>query len=315
MNFFRLTTMAVAASVLSFGAAFDHSAWDRVLKSSVNDIGEVDYAKIKAGRKDLDEYVRLLGESSPVNKPELFPSRSDELAYWMNAYNAFVMRGVVDKYPTRSVRDLGALYGFFRRKDYVAGGEKMSLQHLENEIIRKNYNEPRIHFGIVCASVSCPLLSKNAFTAANLEEQLERLARNFINQRRNVAIDKAGNEIVLSAIFDWYKKDFETAGAGDGNQALLAYVRRYANEENRRALAELRQLKVKFRDYDWSINAPGARSRSKDPLERELVKSEGAVFRNSTYKTEARNGLTGTGGAPILQSRVISRRGKWLKDP
>lgn len=96
-------------------AAFDHSAWDRVLKAYVNQIGEVDYAAIKAHRKDLDDYVGRLGEASPANRVDLFPARADELAYWINAYNAFVTRGVVDRYPTRSVRDLGLLYSFFLR--------------------------------------------------------------------------------------------------------------------------------------------------------------------------------------------------------
>ena len=122
-----LFALALLVPALRGTGSFDHSAWDRVLKAHVSAIGEVDYAAIKANRKDLDEYIRLLGEFSPVNRPELFPSRAHELAYWMNAYNAFVTRGVVDSYPTRSVRDLGALYGFFRRKDYTAGGVKISL--------------------------------------------------------------------------------------------------------------------------------------------------------------------------------------------
>ncbi len=132
---------------------FDHSPWDRVLTTYVNDIGEVNYSALKTHRKDIDEYIQKLGESGPVNRPDLFPTRAHELSYWMNAYNAFVMRGVVDNYPTRSVRDLGALYGFFRRNDYTAGGVKLSLRHLENEILRKKHHEPRTHFAIVCASI------------------------------------------------------------------------------------------------------------------------------------------------------------------
>ena len=117
-----LILLALAAPAAAGG--FDHSTWERVLKARVNAIGEVDYAALKANR-NLDEYIRLLGESSPANRPELFPSRAHQLAYWLNAYNAFVMKGVVDNYPTRSVRDLGALYGFFRRKDYTAGGVRI----------------------------------------------------------------------------------------------------------------------------------------------------------------------------------------------
>ena len=251
-----LLGLLFCAATPARGAAFDHAAWDRILKTYVNEIGEVDYRALKANRGELDAYVKSLGETSPANRPDLFPSRAHALAYWINAYNAFVVRGVVDGYPTKSVRDLGLVYGFFWRDDYVAGGAKMSLLHLENEIIRKTYREPRIHFGIVCASVSCPLLSRDAFTADNLEVQLERLTRTFIGERRNVAIDRSANTVTLSKIFDWYTKDFGT---------LLDYIRRYANDDNRAALDALRGPKVSFFDYDWSVNEPGSRARSHGP--------------------------------------------------
>lgn len=263
--------MLVLAALLlavprAFGAGFDHSLWERVLQAYVNPVGEVDYAALQARRQDLDAYVRLLGEASPANRPRMFPARADEMAYWINAYNAFVMRGVADHYPTRSVRDLGALYGFFRRKDYTAGGERMSLQYLENEILRKKYAEPRIHFAIVCASVSCPMLARDAFTAENLEALLDRQARAFVGQRRNVYVDAAANEITLSEIFKWYKDDFEKTG-----QSVLRYIRRYASAEEGRALDGLRQPKIKYFEYDWSINAPGSRARAKSAFERELA--------------------------------------------
>jgi hypothetical protein len=256
----------LAASPVARGAGFDHSLWERVLQVYVNRIGEVDYAALRADRQDLDAYVRLLGESSPANRPQMFPTRADELAYWINAYNAFVVRGVVDHYPTRSVRDIGALYGFFRHKGYTAGGERMSLQYLENDILRKKYAEPRIHFAIVCASVSCPMLARDAYTAGNLEALLERQARAFVGQRRNVYIDAAVNEITLSEILRWYKDDFERTG-----QSVLRYIRRYASEEEGRAMDRLRQPKIKYFDYDWSINEPGSRTRAKSPFERELA--------------------------------------------
>lgn len=258
---------ALAAVAAARGASFDHSLWDRVLKGYVSPIGEVDYAALQANRQDLDAYVRLLGEASPANRPQMFPSRADELVYWINAYNAFVMRGVVDHYPTRSVRDLGALFGFFRRKDYTAGGERMSLQHLENDILRKKYGEPRIHFAIVCASVSCPLLARNAYTTGNLEALLDRQARAFVSQKRNVYIDAAANEITLSEIFKWYQQDFEKSA-----QSVLRYIRRYADEDEARAMDRLRAPKIRYFDYDWSLNDPGSRARAKSALERELAR-------------------------------------------
>jgi hypothetical protein len=264
----QLITLPVWAA----GTTFDHSAWDRVLKAYVSQIGEVDYAALKGHRQDLDAYVAALGASSPVNQPDLFPSRSDELAYWINAYNAFVMEGVVNKYPTRSVRDLGALYGFFRRKDYVAGGEKISLQTIETDILRKKYADPRIHFAIVCASISCPKLSREAFTAANLEAQLDHLVREYFTEERNLSIDTKTETVTLSAILGWYKQDFAAqVNQPPGPAALLAYVQRYVAGPRKSALESLTQPKVKFREYDWSINDPGSRARAKSPVERELA--------------------------------------------
>jgi len=255
-------------------AGFDHGLWDRVLKAYVNETGEVDYAALKANRDNLDEYARLLGDSSPANRPELFSTRAHELAYWINAYNAFVTRGVADKYPTRSVRDLGVLYGFFRRKDYVAGGVRISLLQLEDEILRKKYRDPRIHFAIVWASISCPFLTREAYTGEKLEEQLERQARIYINQHRNLTLDPAANEITLGALYGLrdYKEDFEAPPRpGAPRRLLLDYIRQYANAENRRALDALRNPRIKFHDYDWSINDIGSRARAKSPLERELT--------------------------------------------
>ncbi len=240
-----------------------------MLKTYVNEIGEVDYAALKAHRADLDEYIRLLAESSPENRSPLFPTRAHELAYWINAYNAFVIRGVVDHYPTRSVLDLGMLKRFFWRNDYNAGGVTMSLYHLENGIIRKKYREPRIHFAIVCASLSCPMLSRDAFTAENLEPNLDREARRFVNQRRNVLIDPAGNQVTLSAIFKWYKEDFESTA-----QSVLGYIGQYATEGNRKALDALKQPKIQYFDYDWSINDRGSRARAKSQYEREPAQEQ-----------------------------------------
>jgi Protein of unknown function, DUF547 len=272
-NFYLLLGLTLVAPLPLSGASFDHSLWDQVLKSYVNEIGEVDYAAIKANPRDLTQYIRLLGESSPANQMDQFPSPAHELAYWMNAYNAFVVKGVVDNYPTKSVRDLGILYGFFRRKDYTSGGVKLSLLSLENDIIRKKYSEPRIHFGIVCASLSCPMLSREAFTGGKLEEQLDQLTRKFLKERRNFTLDAASNELTLSKIFDWYRKDFENpTGTGATKQTLLDFIRRYADPSRLQVLNSLKQPKIKFYDYDWSINEIGSRARSKSPYERELVK-------------------------------------------
>lgn len=247
---------------------FDHSPWDVLLKQYANAIGEVDYAALKANRGPLDAYVASLAAASPDSRKELFPNRATELSYWLNAYNALTIRGVVDAYPVKSVRDLGALFGFFRRKDYTLGGRKLSLQDLENEIIRKRYHDPRIHFAIVCASVSCPRLDREAFVAVRLEDQLDRVTRRSMAEDRNVAIDAGAKTVTLTILFKWYAEDF-------GGPAL-DFVRRYSPPARVALLDQAgKRAKIRFFDYDWSLNAPGSRAKAKLRYERDLAAAEG----------------------------------------
>ncbi len=274
-----MRSAAVLLTVLiSFGAiglsgaapgGFDHSPWDALLKRHVNAIGEVDYAALKANRAPLDAYVASLSADSPDSRTVLFPDRAAELAYWLNAYNALTIRGVVDAYPTRSVLNLGARFGFFSRKDYTLGGLKLSLQDLENDIIRKRYGDARIHFAIVCASVSCPRLEREAFVGARLEEQLDRVTRGAMLENRTVAIDVKTKTVFLTALFKWYRADF-------GGPAL-DYVRRYSTPARAASLDLIgKKPRVRFFDYDWSINEPGSRAKAKHRYERDLAKPEEA---------------------------------------
>lgn len=270
---FALTSTIFGAGASASGA--DHSAWQKLLTAHVNDLGEVDYAAIKASPAALETYLRLLGEASPENRPDRFPSRKHELAYWLNAYNAFTIKGVVDGYPTQSIRDLGFLFGFFRKKVYAAGGRMMSLDHIEHQVIRKRYADPRIHFAIVCASISCPRLDREAFLGETLDDHLDRLTRRFVAERRNVTLSDVSNEVRLSKIFDWFEEDFAAAAQGRGKQAVLSFIRNYADRRTRESLDRIAGPKVRYHNYDWSLNAPGSRAKAKNPLERELASSSG----------------------------------------
>lgn len=254
-------------------ATFDHTPWDRVLKASVNAIGEVDYAKLK-GNADLEGYVRAIEKISPASQAAMFPTKQHELAYYINAYNALTTWGVVQKYPVKSIGDsLLARGRFFRFTKYTIGGESISLEDLENKIIRApKYSEPRIHFAIVCASLSCPKLSRDAYTAENLEKQLEFQTRQYFAETRNLWADTASNTVYLPAILDWYKEDFQAFEKKSSPAAQLAYALRYAPPEKRKAVEALKSPKIRFRDYDWSINDPGSRARAKTPEERELAR-------------------------------------------
>ncbi len=244
------------------GQDFDHSAWDRVLKLHVNEAGRVDYAALRANRGEFDAYIAKIAAGSPESHPQDFSSREAQLAYWINGYNALTIRGVIDNWPTKSVRDLGFLFGFFRRSDYTVGGKKVSLNYIEHDVIRKQFSEPRIHFALVCASLGCPRLRREAYVPERLEQQLEEDARYFINEPRNLAVDPARGRVTVSKIFDWYGGDFEkhvktTArrGGSKTGSPILDYVLQYANDANRSAILALKSPKVDFADYSWEINA------------------------------------------------------------
>ncbi len=268
----------MAASLCGAAEVFDHSLLDRVLKESVNRIGEVDYNRLKQNPVELQRYVRSLAEASPASRPALFPTRDDQLAYWLNAYNAFVLNAVAAEYPVKSVRDLGLLYSFFWRRKFVAGGQQITLTHLEDEIIRKGFREPRIHFALVCASISCPFLPREAFTGAALQKQLDAAARQFINQRRNFTVDASAGVVYLSGLYDlrdYASADFllELSKRNLGRKlTMLDYIRPYLTPENLKQLDTLKNPKLKFYDYDWSINDLGSRARARLSQEREISK-------------------------------------------
>ena len=245
-------------SVEVLAQGFDHSSWDHVLKEFVNDQGRVDYAALKASPAELDRYVTQLAAQSPISNPEEFPTRQSQLAYWINAYNALVMKGVIDHWPVESVRKIGGLpYSFFWRKKFVVGERKYTLDAIEG-IMRKNLAEPRIHFALVCAANSCPRLERQAYTPENTDRLLEEAARFYINEPRNLRIDPGRNQVTVARIFSFYHEDFENyvreknlTGIG---QPLLDYIRVHANEENRRALDALNHPRLEHFDYDWGIN-------------------------------------------------------------
>ncbi len=262
--------LILAMSVAASGAGFDHAPWARVLQAGVSRIGEVDYARLR-GNADLRQYLAALAAASPANRPELFQGTADELAYYINAYNALTTAAVVERYPLASVGESLLMRGrFFRFTKHTLGGQQISLEELENRIIRAKYREPRIHFAIVCASLSCPKLATEVYTKDNLAELLERETRRYFNETRNLAVER--DTVYLPVLLDWYKEDFEAVTGKKGKAAALAYALRYASPEKRKTVEALTAPKIVFRDYDWAINDPGSRARAKSAPERELAK-------------------------------------------
>ena len=167
-------------------------------------------------------------------------SKKNQLAFYINAYNAWILHEALGKYPTKSVKDL--LFTFFTSPRIKVAGEQMSFNHLEKDIIRPKFGEPRVHVALNCASRSCPPLNQEAFQADKLDTQLEKLATAFVNSEKGVTYSKENNSAALSAIFDWYKDDFK----GEGGPIAFINKRRSSPLPN--------DAKITYQKYDWNLN-------------------------------------------------------------
>jgi hypothetical protein len=250
MRFLFTVLLAFLAAARS-GAAevFDqnHGRFGRVLTAFVKN-GNVDYAKLKADPAELHDYLK---EIAAVPAAEFARwAEADRLALLINLYNAQTLRLIINHYPVKSIRAIGLLPGAAWRELIVRqGGQIMTLSHLENKVIRVEYDEPRIHFALVCAAVGCPPLRGEPYVGARLNAQLDDQTRVFLAETSKNRFDEATGTLHLSPIFKWYDDDFiKPAGS------LAAYVKPFLPEAQRAALADPAQVKVMFTDYDWSLN-------------------------------------------------------------
>ncbi len=235
-----------------------HNVFDRLLKRHVSSDGEVDYAAIKQG-DDLDIYLAHL---STVDPAEL--SEAEALALWVNAYNAYTIKLIVDNYPVGSIREITPLRikgiwlavpkinSPFEYKLANVGGTVYSLDEIEHSILRKEFNEPRIHFALVCASYSCPPLRREPYEAGRLDAQLDDQARTFLHDPRKNRIEANGRNIQLSKIFRWFKEDFTKEGKSL-QQFLAAYFEGDIQEK-----LEANAFGLKYMKYDWRLNDVGS---------------------------------------------------------
>jgi hypothetical protein len=252
---------------------FSHGELALVLKRFVDAAGLVDYAALKGEPVHLERYSFLLARYSPDSHPEHFPTEADRLAYWVNAYNAGALKAVIHHYPIASVTDvappvplrfvLPRLAGFFVFQRIELGGRGRSLHGLE-KLMRRRFDDPRVHFVLTCASMGCPRLLRRPLTAAGLEESLARATREFLGEQRNVRIDAAARTIHLSAMFDWYEKDFlrsverEDTAHGKPTEptepTLLRYLARHAPADTAAALERAAGYEIRFLPHDWRLN-------------------------------------------------------------
>ncbi len=252
----------IAAAVLSTAGdpamasqePFSHELWTRVLQRFVDDAGLVDYIALAADREDFDTYVQSVEAVSPRSHPQLFASRAEALAYYLNAYNALVFKGVLERGPEKKSvwRGLVSGYSFFVGMKVTVGGEKTSLKALEDDVVRDEFEDPRIHAALNCASISCPRLPRHAFGAATLEAELDAAVREFVNDPRHVQVEAGSAKVQLSKIFDWFSSDFlaEEKRLGRASSNLIDYVNRYRSPD-----AQIPNgYSIGFLPYDKGIN-------------------------------------------------------------
>ncbi len=239
---FRFTVSLWAMLSLPSAFAFDHShaGWDEVLKAYVDDEGMVDYAGLKADREGLDRYLATTGA---INESDFGSwTRDQRLAFLINVYNAETLQLIIDHYPVKSIKKIG---GWFKQpwdvESVTLFGKKTTLNTIEHEILRPKYEEPRIHFAIVCAAMGCPPLPKAAFTPENLDQLLDARGRVFLAQKNKNRLQ--GDTLYLSPIFNWFEEDFTTGGS------LQDFIAPFFPED-----IEGKKLRIKFTSYDWSLN-------------------------------------------------------------
>ena len=210
-----------------------HEAFDALLRQYVDDRGQVNYEGLKSRSMALDKYLQRLEN----NAPDASWPRNEAMAYWINAYNAYTLKLIVDNYPVRSIKDLEG-GNPWDVKWINIGGKRYSLNNIEHDILRKDFFDPRIHAVVNCAAASCPPLWNRAFTAANLEKGLQTRTTAWINNPTYNQIDE--NRLRLSKLFDWYGDDF-----GDNIDFVNEYFR--GDEISERAT-------ISYLDYDWALN-------------------------------------------------------------
>lgn len=236
--------------------SIEHAAWDGLLRKYVDQQGYVNYQAWQNSRSDVDLLDRYLLHLSQAN-PSLNASTAAKFAYWINAYNAVTVRGILREYPTTSIRNHTAKvvgYNIWHDLLLPVGGQNYSLDEIEHKVLRP-MGDPRIHFAIVCASIGCPPLLNRAYTAAQLDAQLDDNAKKFFADPEKFAVTPRG-ELKLSQIIQWFPNDF-----GADQAARLRTIAPFLPTPAARSLASGGRAKVSYLGYDWDLNDQAALSK------------------------------------------------------
>ena len=249
MSLLRRTGIVLILLFLStggVGAETLHMRWAELLSRHVNQ-GEVDYHGFKEDEAKLDAYLDQLAKADPEQLSE-----QDQLAYWINGYNSYTVKLILDNFkngrPPSSIRQIGGLFSNPWKKSFaVMGGITYTLDNIEHDIIRVRFDEPRIHFAVNCASKSCPILISEAYEGATLDDQLEQSTRDFLENPEHNFLE--GDTLYVSSIFKWYKEDFN-------NDPLSFFLTHTGGTLQQKLSSRKDKIRIKYADYDWSLNGP-----------------------------------------------------------
>lgn len=234
----------------------DYDLYAEVLKTYVDEQGFVDYEGLQDNREALDRFNQSLGDVSP----ETYAAWSDreKIAFLINAYNSFTLQSIIDQEPIKaSIRDIP---GVWRIRQFEIAGQRKTLDNIEHQTLRVDFNEPRIHAAVNCSAISCPPLRREPYTGEQLDQQLEDQVKQWLSSPHGVQIDREAGEVRISALFDWFGEDWlETYGGQEGyagsdkERAALHFISQYVDPDDR-AYLEDGNYRVRYLDYDWSLN-------------------------------------------------------------
>ena len=228
----------------------DHRSWNALLGKYVNTKGQVNYAGWKASQADsqaLEAYINQLSTASTTQNA----ARENKMAYWINAYNAVTVKGILQEYPTTSIRNFTSEnggYNIWKNLLLNVGGGQISLEAIENNVLRP-MGDPRIHFAVVCASIGCPRLLNEAYVGETLNNQLNKNALDFFSHPQNFQFDQSRGVIKLSSILKWYGGDF-----GPDQRTQLRTIAPFLPTEVAKVAANSGTVSVSYLDYNWNIN-------------------------------------------------------------
>ncbi|MFC1858483.1 DUF547 domain-containing protein [Thermodesulfobacteriota bacterium] len=243
--FLPLLGILLVAGLLGFvcpagAAAVNHDIYASLLAHYVKN-GIVDYAGFKKEEAKLDKYLKLL-ENTDLKTL----SRNDQFAFYVNAYNAWTIKLILTGYPeVKSIKDLGGFFGPWKKKFVRIDKKITTLDHVEHDILRPQFKDPRVHFAVNCASKGCPPLLSEPYQGSKLDEQLNRSTRAFISNPQRNYLD--GNKLHVSSIFKWFEEDFD--------HDIPGFFLKYAEGNLKKELQVTKgKIKVKYLKYDWSLN-------------------------------------------------------------